>query len=251
MNVPQFLPPLFLCAALVSCTTGDLVFATRSSIGVEVTGEQTIMPDHVNIGYRRRELIAAGDHAPKNGNLLAKLDMESHFINGLAIQETFATGKAALDVAKAGTPNALKATGDSPSSDQPVIFGSRTRFGLALTMPGAEDQGAPTLLAGFSRRIATVIRSKSDQNLPSVAAAVSINSNGWSSGSGPKGGVADGNRLRSDAKPGSVRITQFFATGDAAENLTTEQKKDIAEAVVTSPVSPPKEAAEKASNPQL
>lgn len=52
---------LALAIASISCSHDNLIFATRSSVGVEVAGDQTPLPDHVNFGYRRREFIVAGD----------------------------------------------------------------------------------------------------------------------------------------------------------------------------------------------
>jgi hypothetical protein len=207
---------------------------------VEVAGDQSPLPDHLNFGYRRREFIVAGDEVSKDQSTLARLDVESAWNDGLALRETFATGRAAERIA--GDTTAPNSPGDNGSKiQQPLVFGSRTRIGLSFVMPGADESPAPSFLAGYSRRVATVVRSNGQKVLPSVAADMTIHSSGINpKGTAPTASLKPSAQLSDGMSntPGNARIRQFFAVGKAADRVAKnpEQAKAIIEATTSGPL---------------
>lgn len=236
---PQLLLLLPICACLAnsSCSQSDLVFATRSSIGLEVAGDVSKLPDHVNFGYRRREFLYAGDKVPKNQSALAKMDVETTWFDGMALRETFATGKAAEKI----TGSNGDGTEQAASERLPVVFGSHTRIGLAFTLPSAGAAESPSLLAGFSRRVATIVHSTDGKTLPPVAATMQIHTTGIKpGGTAPVGSLPDHAKLSGNGAqpPASARIRQFFAVGEPANNLDEKAQQQILTATTGNPLEP-------------
>ncbi|MBN8459516.1 MAG: hypothetical protein J0M04_16935 [Verrucomicrobia bacterium] len=241
MKLHRFLPvPVCVCFASPSCSQGDLVFAARSSIGLEVAGDVSKLPDHVNFGYRRREFLYAGDKAPKNESALAKMDVETTWFDGMALRETFATGTAAEKMV--GKPGGSPAEN---SGTQPVVFGSHTRIGLAMTLPSAGAAESPSLLAGFSRRVATIVRSTDGEKLPSVAATMQLHTSGINpKGSAPSASLPEPAKLSDQGATtaANARVRQFFAVGKAADELDKQTQQKILAATTGNPLETKEEA---------
>ncbi len=231
-------------AALVilSASCSDIVFAARTSLGVEVAGDATPVPDHVNFGFRRREHIYIGKDAPKTGSLLGKLDSETTWTRGVAIRETFATGKAAEQIAKGEEPGSGHV---SSESRQPVTFASRTRIGLALSAGGSDDDSQPSFSFGYSRRIATRIKTNGSSILPSIVGDVTVHTggildpSGAEDASGPGVILPENHRLSGPAIRGQARVRQLFAIGEGTSAIDGDKAQEIKKVIETeTPESP-------------
>jgi hypothetical protein len=223
--------------ALLSCSCSDIVFATRTSLGVEVAGDATPVPDHVNFGFRRREHIYVGKDAPKTGSLLGKLDSETTWTRGVAIRETFATGTAAANIANGEEPGEGHTSPDGIR--QPVTFASRTRIGLALSAGGSDDDSQPSFSFGYSRRIATRIKTNGNPNLPSIVGDVTVHTGGMvdpagaDGASGPGAILPEEHRLSGTANRGQARVRQLFAIGEGTAAINAAKAREIKEVIET------------------
>lgn len=227
-----------ISALITSCS--DIVFATRTSLGVEIAGDATPAPDHVNFGFRRREHIYIGRDAPKTQSLLGKLDSETSWTQGAAIRETFATGKAAEQIAKGEPPGVGHV---SPSGlKQPVTFASRTRIGLGLSAGGSDDDSQPSFHFGYSRRIATRIKTDPnapDQELPSIVGDITVHTGGIvdptdpNQNPGPGSILPEGHRVSDAAGRGRARIRQMFAIGEGTAAIDRKKAAEVKEVIET------------------
>lgn len=199
---------------LPSCS--DIVFATRTSAGVEVTGDANMVPTHVNFGFRRRELIYAGPRAPKDQSILGAIDSETSWTQGAAIREIAATG-AAAEIIAGGDPSLGEVPTANVPQPQPLVFATRTRVGIGINLGGADDDAIPSGYLGYSRRIATRIRSNGQTPLPSVVSDVTVHTSSLIGGAGrTTGGLDQAATLSDGSERGGARIRQFFAIGNAA-----------------------------------
>ena len=185
-----------------------LFFATKTSIGMEVSGTSQ-MPDKVSLSTSRYE----GAIVPRSTNgepysVYGGLDADlKWFPPKYTIRQTFATGKAAQiaagDTQSAGAAGAAD-KGPATSSD-PLFFVTDTGFGLKISA-GKQDV-SPTFLLGYKRVEGTVIPvDKSEAEVRSVYADISINSSTNETGI-----------TTNFPNNGGVRIKQSFATGKAAD----------------------------------
>lgn len=219
---------LLAIATLLTCScSNSILFATRTSAGLEVTGDIAKVPDHINVGYRRRELAYVGTNVPKTSSVIGHLDSQTTWNGGAAIVESFATGSAADRIASGGEEitNASKV---DPSKQRPLAFASRTRIGLGYNLGGADDDAIPSLYFGYNRRIATrmdIDPNISGADIPTVLADTKVHSSGvlgradapapngefsLSSGADTQGGQAVNTS-------GGIRIANLFAIGSGAD----------------------------------
>lgn len=248
-NRMKFLIYAILAISLNSCSN-SILFATRTSTGLNISGDIAKVPDHVNLGFRRREIAYVGKQVPKSASVLGKLDSQTNWNGGLAIRETFATGHAASTIASGKAPTALPSVSNEGIRNQPLVFASRTRIGFGFSLGGSDDDAIPTLQFGYDRRIATRLttdpNAKSDDDIPSVIADTSVHGSGvQGAGSAPTGvlakarispGALDANGNDSNTQ-GGIRIRQLFAVGKGATTLlqSTEDAKKLKAAITQSP----------------
>lgn len=183
--------------------THRLFFATKTSIGMEVSGTSQ-MPDKVSLSSSRYE----GAIVPRSTNgepysVYGGLDADMKwFPPKYTIRQTFATGKAA-QISAAGKADAPCQQLNTDQS--PLFFVTDTSFGLKISA-GKQDI-SPTFLLGYKRVEGTVIPvEKSEAEVRSVYADITINSSTNESGI-----------TTNFPNNGGVRIRQSFATGKAAE----------------------------------
>jgi hypothetical protein len=237
--------------ALTSCTN-SILFATHTSTGLDVSGDIAKVPDHVSLGFRRREIAYVGKQVPKSASVLGKLDSQTNWNGGLAIRETFATGPAAATIASGEPPTVAPPSPSEGIKNHPLVFASRTRIGFGFSIGGSDDDAIPTLKFGYDRRIATRLttdpNAKSDDDIPSVIADTSVHGSGVQGiGSAPttsgvlaQARISPGD-LDANQKPtntqGGIRIRQLFAVGKGATTLlqSTEEAKKLKAAITESP----------------
>jgi len=207
MNLPKLIP-LLLAAVLVGCGTNKRVlFATHSSLGLDVSGTAQ-MPNKVSLSYNRYE--AAIIPRKTNGephSVYGGMDADIKFFEGQTIKQTFATGKAAMLATGAGTNDVNKGT--TKQDQNALVFLTATTFGLHLA--AGESQMSPSLLLGYRREEAAMIPVPDPaEEVRSVYADILINS-------APK---TDQPAITTNVSMlNGVRIKQSFATGRAAEAL--------------------------------
>lgn len=236
--------------ALTSCSN-SILFATHTSTGLDVSGDIAKVPDHVNLGFRRREIAYVGKQVPKSASVLGKLDSQTNWNGGLAIRESFATGPAAAAIANEEVPTDAPTIQTDGIRNRPLVFASRTRIGFGFSVGGSDDDAIPTLQFGYDRRIATRLttdpNAQSDNDIPSVIADTSVHGSGvQGSDSAPNtSGVHEKARISSapDASgnptntQGGIRIRQLFAVGKGATTLlqSTEEAKKLKANITQSP----------------
>lgn len=212
--------------AVVICVTvgckNRLVFATHSSIGMDVSGTAQ-MPNKVSLSFDRYEAAIVPRKA--NGeahSVFGGMDADMTWFSGHAIKQTFATGEAAK-LATGGTSSPLATTNDK--NEAQLIFLTATTYGLNLS--AGEQSMPPNLLLGYRRSEAAVIPiPDSAQEARSVYADIQISTTPTS------------NPVATDfSKLGGTRIKQSFATGAAADALakTSAVKEKLATAASLDP----------------
>jgi hypothetical protein len=209
MNNIRLIPVVLATITLAGCASAPLVFTTKTSMGLDVSGTAQ-MPDKVSFSYSRFE----GAIVPRKSNGQAQtvyggLDSDMTFFHGQTIKQTFATGNAAILAAR-GTPPRTTATTTNAAND-PLLFVTSTTFGLDLS--AGEQNMSPSLLLGFRRSEATFVPVPDPaQEVRSVYADILINTS--------ENTNAAEITTNFSALSG-VRIKQSFATGLAAESLAT------------------------------
>lgn len=220
---------------------------------MDVSGDIAKAPDHVNLGFRRREIAYVGKQVPKSASVLGKLDSQTNWNGGVAIRETFATGTAAAAIAnEAPLGNVENVSGAQNVPNHPLVFASRTRIGFGFSVGGSDDDAIPSLHLGYSRRIATRLvtdpEAQSNDQIPSVLADTSVHGSGiLGAGSAPitsgvaaeaqiSPGTIDGNQQPSNPQ-GGIRIRQLFAVGKGATSLlkTSAASAAVKEVITQSP----------------
>lgn len=227
------------------CANESLFFATKSSIGVDVSTSNGA--PRANIGYDRTEVaIVPPKEDGSTYSVVGGIDADLSFAN-VRIKELFATGNAAKVVASkstlkskssqatsTGKPPALETAAASkqpPSADgkkfiQPVIFGADASLGLLNIQ--INNNGLPGFGSLLYRRSeATLIPVKPGQeDAASVYADISIDTMGDSDT--PTTGLSwveqevEQHPTRFSGLGFGVRIVQSFATGEAAELLVED-----------------------------
>ncbi len=206
-----FLPALVGLAAMTGCTTKHVIFATKTQIGLDVSGTAQ-MPDKVSFTYGRYE----GAIVPRSTNgepysVYGALDADVNFFGSSTIQQLFTTGEAAVIAADSQSRvEKDDAERERPRTNtKPLFFVTDSSFGLKLSA-GKQDI-SPTLMLGYKRVEGAVIPVDSgEKEVRSVFADITINSSTESK-------VA----VSTNAFPANkgVRIIQRFATGRAAEKV--------------------------------
>ncbi len=231
-----------------SCSS-DILFATHTSTGLDISGDIAKVPDHVSLGFRRREIAYVGKQVPKSASVLGKLDSQTTWNGGLAIRETFATGHAAAAIAKGEAPPKETAPRNNEISDHPLVFASRTRVGFGFSVGGSDDDAVPSLHVGYTRRIATHMKvdpeATGDDDIPCVLADTSVHGSGIlgagtapeTDGVAPKARISPGDKTNPTNPQGGIRIRQFFAIGKGATSLlkTDDDAKAVKKDIVQSP----------------
>lgn len=197
---------LTACVALTAgCRSNRLVFATQTSIGMDVSGTSE-MPNHVSFSFDRYE--AAIVPRKTNGeahSVFGGMDADMRWFGPHTIKQTFATGDAAKIATMAET-TPLPAT-KAPNDTSALIFYTGTTYGLNLS--AGEQAMPPNLLLGYRRTEAAVIPVPDPgQEVRSVYADIVIDSS-----------KSSDHASTNFSKLGGVRIVQSFATGAAANAL--------------------------------
>lgn len=227
---------IVLGSLLFTSCSNDTVLTTSTSIGMSADGDVQAVPDHLNVGFRRRELIYAGNNSNHHGSVLAAIDSTTTWNKGSAIEQTSATGYAADIVANNNVaPPREGDSGEAVKNREPLTFVSDTVFGIkAILIP--ENQGeSQSVTLGYKRKIVTRVRPGPNGKLASTYSNTSIHSSptfGRPSEmvTGPLSVDHQLSEVRSSSsgekvESGGVRIRQSFAIGSAAEELLKKPVK--------------------------
>ena len=214
---------LSVALILPGCVSKQVVFATKTNIGLDVSGTAQV-PDKVSFTYGRFEgAIVPRSTSGDAYSVLGGLDADVNFFGRQTIQQTFATGAAAEIAADDGQTNATNAAASdcrqtNSVSTKPLFFVTDTAYGLKLSA-GKQDI-SPTLMMGFKRVEGAIIPvDASEKEVRSVYADLVINS---------RTSDATSNTI-TFPNNGGVRIVQGFATGRAAELRASN--KDVKQAL--------------------
>lgn len=214
MNPHKLVIPLAGCAglALLCGCAKPVVFATHSSIGLDVSGTAQY-PNKVSLSYNREEAALVPRKTDGQAHsVYGGLDSDISFWRGSVIKQTFATGEAAKIATGGGDGSGPQSTNKSTAS---LVFFTGTTFGLHLT--AGESQMSPNLVLGYRRAEAACIPVPDpNQEVRSVYADVLINTKSRTAVN-----ESDPAMIITTNFPtvSGVRIKQSFATGRAAENL--------------------------------
>lgn len=225
---PPLINPTPIIIALAILTLGgcasprdNAIFATRTSLSV-IDAEST--PASVSIAYDRAEgymgpRLPDGSVYPVFGLLETDGGILFRYV-----RQTYAGGCAAqLVTLPAGSPVLScpppVAPAPGASDDRPVLFfATSTTLGLKLAFQSAAGASVPvpeSFTFGYKRKEASIIPVDA-QRKPSVLASVDTRG-GAAEDSGGKAATTS-----SLTGPGPLQLTQFFATGLAAENLARD-----------------------------
>lgn len=218
---------------IAGCANETLFFATKSSIGIDITA--TNGTPSANLGYGRTEIAIVPPKQDGNAHdVIGGIDADLSLGNGVRIKELFATGKAAkLAAGKSNDAPAERdkipappagekpAPPDQTKLGQPIVFAADASFSLLNIQ--IQSNGLPASGSTLYRRSeVTLIPVKSDQKeVASVYADISIDTTSGSLKSDmvqSRVGAAVGD-YPSNFQSNGVRIVQNFATGEAAEKL--------------------------------
>jgi hypothetical protein len=197
-------------SSLAACADPNTVlFVTNTSIGINFDSK----PPTANIAYDRTEGFIGPRYA-NGGTPPAVASIETGgSIFDPKVQQTYATGSAAAKATKGPTaPDGPKEMAGESDQKKLMFFGTETSVGLKV---GFGTTGAPdSLLFGYRRKEASVIplaeQKQTDGKTvkavyPSVLAAINVNVNAQA------------------ATTTGLTSKQFFATGEAAEGLATNE----------------------------
>lgn len=197
----------------------NAIFATRTSLSV-IDTEST--PASVSIAYDRAEgymgpRLPDGSVYPvfglleTDGGILFR-EVRQTYAGGCAAQlVTLPAGRPVLSCPQPLTPT------QGASDDKPILFfATSTTLGVKLAFQTAANASVPipeSFTLGYKRKEASIIPVDA-QRQPSVLASVDTRS----------GAAVDsgGTATVSPTGPGPLQLTQFFATGVAAENLARD-----------------------------
>ena len=204
--VVAFLAPV----ALAGCNDPNTVlFVTNSSLGINFDSK----PATANIAYDRVEGFI-GPRYPNGGAppAVASMETDGNIFNPM-VRQTYATGAAAVGATTGEVKDAPKDLSGNPSDKKLMYFGTSTTFGLKVGFAAAAGPVPDSFLFGYRRKEASVIplgeTTQADGTVkavyPSVLASMEVNVKTTPTVSQDNG----------------VTTKQFFATGQAAEALST------------------------------
>jgi len=219
-NTSSFLLTLAAACLLAACNDPNTVlFVTNSSLGINFDSK----PATANIAYDRVE----GFIGPRfeNGGAppaVASMQTDGNIFNP-TVRQTYATGAAAVGATTGKVPEPQGLEGRSDQKKL-MYFGTATTFGLKVGFAATGNAPVPdSFLFGYRRKEASIIPIAEKQAegkpegtmsavYPSVLASMEVNVS--STGNDP---TATG-----------TATNQFFATGTAAEALSTNPKVQAA-----------------------
>lgn len=208
---------LSAAGVLAGCNDPNTVlFVTNSSLGINFDSK----PATANIAYDRVEGFI-GPRYPNGGAPPAVASMETggNIFNPM-VRQTYATGAAAIGATSGTVPLDAPQGMEGPSDQKKLMFfGTATTFGLKIGFAVAGTPVPDSFLFGYRRKEASIIPIAEKQVdgkpegtvkavYPSVLASMEVN-------------VAS---TPDNPKPTGIDSTQFFATGPAAEALSTNPK---------------------------
>ena len=220
MTCRALLPLVLATSALAGCNDPNTVlFVTNSSLGINFDSK----PATASIAYDRVE----GFIGPRfeNGGAppaVASMQTDGNIFNP-TVRQTYATGAAAVGATTGKVPDPQGLEGRSDQKKL-MYFGTATTFGLKIGFAATGNAPVPdSFLFGYRRKEASIIPVAEKQAegkpegtmsavYPSVLASMEVNVS--SSGTDP---TATG-----------TATNQFFATGTAAEALSTNAKVQAA-----------------------
>lgn len=224
MRIKHFLARFMvvLCLAFAGCRSPNVIFTTNTSIGLDVSGTGTTVPNHVSVAYNREEVIYVPKETQTQASVYGKLDSELTWMNGIAVREEFATGDAAKALSEEGLPPEPCLRGGNSS---PMLVLTGTRFGLSLDF-GQANMNAASFLAGYRRfNVAIVPPRPGSDDIQPVYADISIHGSGLSGTALERTDPSFTDRKLTGS--GGVRIVQTVATGRAATRVVSENRKAI------------------------
>jgi len=187
------------------------LFFTNSSLGINFDSK----PPTANVAYDRTE----GFIGPRfeNGGAppaVASMETDGNLFNPM-VRQTYATGAAAVGATSGQVPSdAPQGLAGDPAKRKLMYFGTETTFGfkVGFAVAGAAAAFPDSFLFGYRRKEASVIPIAETQKdgvtkgtYPSVLASIRVNI---------KTANTDPNEV-------GLRSKQYFATGAAAEALST------------------------------
>lgn len=202
-------------ATLAGCSDPNhVLFFTNSSLGINFDSK----PATANVAYDRTE----GFIGPRfeNGGTppaVASMETDGNLFNPM-VRQTYATGAAAVGATTGQVPSdAPKGLAGAPDKRKLMYFGTTTTLGLKVGFAAA-GAGAPapdSFLFGFRRKEASIIpiaehveKDGTTKGVyPSVLASIRVNI---------KSAITDPNEV-------GLTSRQYFATGEAAEALSTNE----------------------------
>jgi hypothetical protein len=207
-----------LCLGFAGCRSSNVIFATNTSIGLDVSGTSTMVPNHVSLAYGREETIFVPKGTSAEASILGTLDSEMTWLNGVAIGETFATGQAAIALTE---ELPVKARGL-----EPMLVLTGTRFGLNLDF-GQTNMNAASLLVGYRRFNLAVVPPRPDfDEIQPVYGDITIHGSGLAGKFTPTSPRFEERQLSGNS---GVRIVQTIATGRAAVEFVHNNRDVVSE----------------------
>lgn len=205
---------VFVVGTVAGCSNPDhVLFVTNSSLGINFDSK----PATANIAYDRTE----GFIGPRfeNGGAppaVATMETDGSLFSPM-VRQTYATGAAAVGATSGQVPSdAPDGLAGKPENRKLMFFGTSTTFGLKVGFAAAgTSAGAPdSFLFGFRRKELSLIPiaeiekdGKTKGTYPSVLASIRVN-------------ITTPNV---DPTEAALTSRQYFATGTAAEKLSTNE----------------------------
>jgi hypothetical protein len=194
------------CVLLAACTD-YATFVTSTDIGISADANT----QELHLGYIRTELFT-GPGYPDKGEAPAAVGYIGSNLSAFSpkIKQLYATGKAAELVSQIQEPDTKPATADGYEGERrPLVFGTGTNLGLQVGFAGGTTS---KVKFGYNREELSIIplhrepTSKADKYAPVLAAI-------------------DMDQTVAKLADTEVKLTQFFATGTAAQNIA--RRSDI------------------------
>ncbi|HYH18469.1 MAG TPA: hypothetical protein VD995_07600 [Azospirillum sp.] len=187
------------------CSSPDrAVFVTSTNIGVNADATSRV----VNLGYDRTEGFVGPDYVDTGAAPPAVGYIESNLeVFAPKIKQVYATGKAADIVTRADASEVVVAPDDYAGERRIMAFGTSSNVGLKLGF--ATSTGVPDSISfGYKRSEASIIPFRSGDpttGQPDQYASVLAS--------------VDMDQATTTLSESKLRMTQFVATGVAAQNL--------------------------------
>jgi hypothetical protein len=196
------IPGAAVVLLLSGCVSKDLVFVTKTSMGIDVDGT----PQAVSFAYDRVEGFVGPRY--KDGTVppvIGTIETDGAFPDR-QVRQKFAIGRAAVLVA-GGTASELTPDPNDETATT-MYFGTATTLGLKFGLDSAGTTVGSAVL-GYKRKELSVVP-VTGRTFPSVFATIGADTK-------PAAGA--------NAKFG---VTQFFATGAAADAIAPNFKQEFA-----------------------